>query len=318
MPMRRLLRLRGVGNKTRREIAASVKILRAKLGNPPSEGTPLVGEAQPSDNVAEQATEDISKLSVDLLVQRLTRSNPREGDKVRKMVMSLLGLEESLPDNWPSQAAVARFLGVTRARTGQVFTKAIERWSRDKAVTSLRDDTAGLLKSAGGVMTAVELGEALLAARGSIQESSVRTRLGNAAARAAVEVERTLAEPRFLVRRDDTRTLVALHLALADYGALLGDRADVLAREDPLASPARALQMLREITAPLGFEPLPDSRLLRLAVASSREAASFQPARDISSRHGGVAGAQASTGSTGRCENPHARANPRSRGQPVS
>ena len=34
VPMRKLLRLRGVGNKTRREIAASVRILRERLGTP--------------------------------------------------------------------------------------------------------------------------------------------------------------------------------------------------------------------------------------------------------------------------------------------
>jgi hypothetical protein len=38
VPMRRLLRLRGVGNKTRREIAAAVKLLRDNLGNPPDAG----------------------------------------------------------------------------------------------------------------------------------------------------------------------------------------------------------------------------------------------------------------------------------------
>ncbi|MFO0881530.1 MAG: BREX system serine/threonine kinase PglW [Gemmataceae bacterium] len=266
MPMRRLLRLRGVGNKTRREITAAVKILRERLGNPSAAG-------QQTEEAEEQPSGELAKLSVDLLAQRLTKVSPREGNTVKQTITALLGLEEALPCTWPGQAEVARFLGVTRARVGQVFVKVVDRWGRDKALSPLREDVAGLLSAAGGVMTAGELGEAILAARGSVLEGPQRSRLGQAAARAAVEVERTMAEPRYLVRRDDTRTLVALHPALADHAARLGDRADKLASEDPLATPARALQMLREVPAPVGFEPLADGRLLRLAAAASCGAA---------------------------------------------
>jgi len=265
--MRRLLRLRGVGNKTRREIASAVKILRDRLG------TPRTDAAVAAEEPEEASTGDPARLSVDLLVQRLTRSGPREGDTAKQSVTALLGLEDSLKNCWPSQSDVARFIGVTRARVGAVVGKVIDRWGRDKALTALRGDIAGLLVSAGGVMTAGELGEAILAARGSVAEEPQRSLLGRAVARAAVEVERTMSEPRFLVRRDDTRTLVALHPALADHAARLGDRADELAREDPLASPTRALQALREVPAPAGFEPLADSRLLRLAAAASVGAA---------------------------------------------
>jgi serine/threonine protein kinase len=268
MQMRRLLRLRGVGNKTRREIVSAVKILRERLGNPSSNGEP--GQAEDAE---EQPTGDVTKLSVDLLAQRVTKVNPRDGDTTRQTITALLSLEEALPCTWPGQAEVARFVGVTRARVGQVLSKAVDRWGRDRAITPLRGDIAGLLAAAGGVMTASELGEAILAARGSVLEGPQRSRLGLAAARAAVEVERTMVEPRYLVRRDETRTLIALHPALADYAARLGDRADELAREDPLASPARALQVLREVPAPVGFEPLADGRLLRLAAAASSWAA---------------------------------------------
>lgn len=265
--MRRLLRLRGVGNKTRREIAAAVKILRARLGTPPTDAAGTAEEPE------EALTDAPARLSADLLVQRLTRTSPREGDTAKRSVTALLGLEEALPNPWPSQADVSRFIGVTRARVGAVVGKVIDRWGRDKALTALRGDLAGLLVTAGGVMTAGELGDAILAARGAVAEEPQRSLLGRAIARAAVEVERTMSEPRFLVRRDDTRTLVALHPALADHAARLGDRADELAREDPLASPTRALQVLREVPPPAGFEPLADSRLLRLAAAASVGAA---------------------------------------------
>jgi serine/threonine protein kinase len=266
VPMRRLLRLRGVGNKTRREIAAAVKILRAHLGNPPDAAKTLVPEEQPAG--------DLSRLSVDLLAQRLTRTGPRDGDTARQTVTALLGLEEALPNAWPAQADVARFLNVSRARVGQIVGKVVDRWAnKDKALTRLREDVAGLLAAAGGVMTSAELGEAILTARGSVLGEPQRSRLARAVARAAVEVERTMAEPRYLVRRDDDRALVALHPSLADYAARLGDQADSLAAEDPLAPPARALQVLRAVPSTVGFEPLSDSRLLRLAAAASRGAA---------------------------------------------
>ena len=38
VPMRRLLRLRGVGNKTRREIVTAVRLLRERLGSPAASG----------------------------------------------------------------------------------------------------------------------------------------------------------------------------------------------------------------------------------------------------------------------------------------
>ncbi len=270
--MRRLLRLRGVGNKTRREIAAAVKLLREHLGNPPDAGRAVVAE-EPD----EQPAGDPSRMSVDLLAQRLTRTGPRDGDTARQTITALLGLEEALPGSWPAQADVARFLSVSRARVGQIVSKVVDRWAgKEKGLTRLREDITGLLAAAGGVMTAVELGEAILAARGSVLEEPQRSRLARAVARAAVETERTMSEPRYMVRRDDDRALVALHPSLADYAARLGDRADDLAAEacdNTLAPPARALQVLRAVPSPAGFEPLSDSRLLRLAAAASRGAA---------------------------------------------
>src|SRR5262249_56908981 len=78
-PMRRLLRLRGVGNKTRREIASAVKFLRERLGNPATEPVP-------AEDTDEQTAGDLSRLSVDLLAQRLTRVSPREGNTVKQTI----------------------------------------------------------------------------------------------------------------------------------------------------------------------------------------------------------------------------------------
>src|SRR5262249_37184359 len=148
VPMRRLLRLRGVGNKTRREITAAVKVLREHLGNPPDAGPAVVPE-EPD----EQPAGDPSPMSGDLLAQRLTRPGPREGDTARQTITALRGLEQALPCVWPAQADVARFLSISRARVGQIVSKVVDRWvSKEKGLTRLREDIAGLLTAAGGVM----------------------------------------------------------------------------------------------------------------------------------------------------------------------
>jgi hypothetical protein len=122
-------------------------------------------------------------------------------------------------------------------------------------------------------MAVSELCEAVLTARGSVQDEPYRTQLATAVTRAAVEVERIMAEPRFIVRRDGERVLVATHQDLADYAFRLGYGADRLAAEDPLAPPARVLQTLRAIVLPTGAPELSDTRLVRLAVAASAHAA---------------------------------------------
>ena len=59
-----------------------------------------------------------------------------------------------------------------------------------------------MIGSAGGVMLVPELAEALVVARGSVEDEPRRTALARAVVRAAVEVERSMREPRFHVRRE--------------------------------------------------------------------------------------------------------------------
>ena len=87
VPMRRLLRLRGVGNRTRREIGAAVRILRERLGSPQQNELPDVDESA----VAEEPVE-AGNLSVDQLIGRITRSGSREGDTARGNAPSLAGV----------------------------------------------------------------------------------------------------------------------------------------------------------------------------------------------------------------------------------
>ena len=117
-------------------------------------------------------------------------------------------------------------------------------------MTRLRTDLFGIVESAGGAMTVSELAEALVVTRGCVEEEPLRTRLARSVVRAAVEVERSMGEPRFQVRRDGDRVLVALSQDLAGYAFRLGDLADKLAAEDPLVPPQRVLQRLREVSPP--------------------------------------------------------------------
>jgi serine/threonine protein kinase len=269
VPLRRLQRLRGVGNKTRREISTAVKILRERLGSPKQADSPTgIAEAEsPTDQL------DISSLSVDLLAQRLLRTSARDGEAAQRTLQALLGLEPALDNGWPSQADIARCIDVTRARIGQLVGKFQQRWSKDPAMTKLRAEVADILHAAGGVMSVGELCEAVLTARGSVQDEPYRTNLATAVTRAAVEVERIMAEPRFMVRRDGERVLVATNQEQADYAFRLGHGADRLAAEDPLAPPARVLQTLRAIVLPTEAMELADTRLVRLAAAASAHAA---------------------------------------------
>ena len=277
----KLQKMRGVGNRTRLEISAARSYLRKRLGNVVAT-SPFTDPQSESDasGVGEAVDEGLTdKLGVDQLVSRITKIGKNDGDSSRTTLLSFLGLgtengqlktENSI---WPSQAEIAPIVNVTRGRIGQLVSKFQARWCKDTALTKMRSDLVEILTSAGGVLALRELAEALVVARGSVEEEPRRTQYALAVARACIEAERTLAEPRFLVRRDQGRVFVALTHELAGFAGRLGELADQLAIEDPLVPPARVLQRLREVSQPIGTSLLSDARLLRLAAAASKNAA---------------------------------------------
>ena len=105
-----------------------------------------------------------------------------------------------------------------------------------------------------------------------MQEGTNRIKSATAVARAAVEVERMMVEPRFLVRRNGERIFLALTSELANFAIQLGDQADKFANEEPLVPPARILERCREISLTAGVSSISDSRLIRLAAAASTNA----------------------------------------------
>ncbi len=261
-----LSRLRGVGNLTRRDISAAVKILRKRLGTPDR----LNSLAVDPNSVGK---EDAVNLRIDLLIQRITAAGSKEGDHVRQIQTALLGLDPVMENRWASQADVAKHLDKSPEIVNHWVGKFQSRWAKEAAITKLRTDLVEVLNSAGGVMSVEELAEALLLARGSIQDEPMRTILAIAALRVAVEVESNVTQPRFIVQRERSRVLIAVSQSLADYASQLGEVALQLANEDPLVPPARAIQRLRAVALPIGVDALTDARILRLAAASSQGAA---------------------------------------------
>jgi predicted transcriptional regulator len=191
------------------------------------------------------------------------------------MLRGLTALDEvpgAKTPEWPSQTEVAEWLGITRARVGQLLQKARESWAKSKALNGLRDEIVRILEAAGGVMSAAELTRAVLSARGSSRVEPARSVFARAVTRAAIEAERERVEPRFFVRRAGECVLVARTLELADYAERLGRVADELATTDPLPGPARVREALERVRAPEGAA-LDSARLVRLAAAAAAEAA---------------------------------------------
>ncbi len=295
---RRLVRMRGVGHKTRKRIMAAVKVLRKHLAGIDS-GEPVPRPTE--DALTYEMSIPKERLSVDILAQRVLRvASGNGGETDATGFDGLLGLDERITSVWPSQKEVAAAVGADRAQIAKILSKGLKRWSRDPALTSLRDQIVHFLEQNGGVMSVEELCQAVLSARGSIEEEPRRSRLAQVVARAAVETEGQKENARYAVRRKGTNVLVATDLSLADYAVALGDKADEIARQDPLVPPGRAVELLRGIRPPPEFEPLSDSRLLRLAAAASQTAAvssrqevyprRMDAGRALKLSHGGLVG----------------------------
>ena len=321
-PLIQVNRLRGVGNLTRRELTELARRLADRF--PDAAGAPKVpatrSEAEVPDDAGRVSVDELQRL---LLPAGRTAQSRRDAE----LAAALLGLAAATPGqaaarveergdapegidgdaihrplraaerveergnppagSWPSQSDVARALGVTPTAVSHTVARSRQRWTKLGALTRLRHDVVEMLEAHGNVMTGPELAGAFLARRGSVQEEPLRSRHAGACLRAAVEVERHLAAPRWAVRRIDGPAGVLLARdavddrgeprldgqRLADYAQRLGRAADELSAADPLLSPARAIEALQAVAAPAGGVPPAPNRLLALAAAASQEAA---------------------------------------------
>ena len=278
-PLVHLNRMRGVGNRTRRELTEFARQLAERY--PDAASAPKIIP----DGQGDAVPDDAARVSVDeLRRQLLPAGRSAEAKRDADALATLLGLrDEGAAGAWPSQSAVARALGATPVAVSQALARARRRWSRLPALTRLRHDIVEMLDAHDNVMTMHELADGILTSRGSVQEHPLRSSLAVACVRAAVEVEHHLAAPHWIVRRvaapavallardaveDDGIPRLDGH-RLADYAVHLGRAADNLAAADPLPSPARVIEALQGVDVPASVTKPAPNRLLALATAVS-------------------------------------------------
>ena len=282
-PLIQVNRMRGVGNQTRRELTELARRLAERF--PDAARAPKA----PSTGDDPEVTAEAAHASVDEMQRQLLpagRTAQSRGDT--DLAAALLSLRDDGPAGpWPSQSDIARALDVTPVAVSHAVARSRQRWNRLAALTRLRHDVVEMLEARGHVMTQRELAGAILARRGSVQEEPLRSRYAGACVRAAVEVERHRAAPRWIVRRVDGRAgmLLASDVVddrgdpridgqkLADFALRLGRTADDLSAADPLLSPARVVDALQTVSAPADLTRPARSRLLELAAAVSENTA---------------------------------------------
>jgi len=274
-PLIKIQRMRGVGNKTRRELAELFYDLRRRF---PGVRPDDVEEVRRAAQEQKEAGIDEAGASIDMLAKAILASASRMPAAERTVFDAYLGLSDAKKDEasglaWIGQSDLATKLGVSRARVGQVITKARERWIKTSLFTRLRQTVADVIASKAGVVTHEELIAALLHLRGSALPDPERWRMASAVARVAVEAERELTEPRFLDYRRQGKIFVALRPDCAHFAQTLGKLADQLASEEPLPSSARVIERLQAEPAPVGLPAevasFDAARLVQLAAAAS-------------------------------------------------
>jgi len=268
--------LRGVGNKTRREIMDLVGKLRSKLPQSAIPGRSSVDV--PADDSTGEPT---APLNVDALTALLIPVERSASGKVSRQILTeFLELDDAAngAPQYPTQAQVAERTGKARAQISQVITKARDRWRRSvPQLTPIRTELAEFIAAEGGVAHIAELAQFLLASRRSDAPEPLAARRAAAVVRAALEAEKPSESCRFEERRHGDLYLVArseapFGEAAIAYAEKLADTGVILSATDPLPSPARVLETLRAIPVPI--PGLRDDRLVRVAAAHPQVAVS--------------------------------------------
>ncbi|MFG2042149.1 BREX system serine/threonine kinase PglW [Dactylosporangium sp. NPDC048998] len=264
-----LTRAQGVPDATRKEILAQVRALQGQVTLPapaPADDKPLA--------------HGVEAVSATLLPKATTRNAKERG--ILEVLLGQAPTGDGAFLRWPAQAEAARATGQSQPQISVLLRKQAKVWLDNRALEQVRDEIVTLLDARGGVMSAEELADALMAARGSYTADPKRMPQAIGLARAAVEAELSrggdarLAIQRFrgsdsvLVGREpDDPTATTTASELLAYAVRLGRRAAELAALDPLPTRQRALEELRTIPVPDGAAAIPEARLLQLAAAAS-------------------------------------------------
>lgn len=265
--------MRGVGDQYRREIMGFIAELREKFPDVTAKKTSVTDD--------DQKTPSLERLHSRVVGARNAKKETEW--QIRSGLLNLLADEGTPVDAWPSQSDVAAALHETRAKVGQALAAEQKRWGKDSLLTAFRNELFEHIQRLGGVVTTKELIDLTILLRpvsDTLGSDSVATpaqqRMASAIARAAVETEGSLSEPRFEIRRLSGKTVVACTNDLALYAEKLGEVADRTAKADPLLPRLRVFQELYDVPGPApvpGCQPLSGDRLIKLAAAMSDGAA---------------------------------------------
>lgn len=255
---------------TKAEIRRRAKELRALPPGPDAVAEPAAGQPR---------ARSVDSL-VELLVPKATTKNRTEVTALRVM----LGLEpagEGAPTflHWPAQKDVAPHVGLTQPQLSRMMTTRARRWAGNEDLAEVRDEIVALLDTVGGVMSAVELAQALIASRGTYATEPRRTAQAIGLVHAAVEAElsrggdarvgtRKFSGGVLIASEPDDPTATHTSEDLLRYAVQLGRVAQKLAEADSLPTPARAIERLRQVRRPPAMPELSDSRLVQLAAAA--------------------------------------------------
>jgi serine/threonine protein kinase len=269
-----LTRARGVPDATRKEILAQQRALRALLSQE---------LAAPAD--ATLLAEGVEAVRDTLL------DGIRPGKELAaiEVAFGFAATADGVFLSWPSQKVAAEATGQSQPQLSIWLRKHAQRWLANPALAQVRDELVAVLDTRGGVMSAQELAEALIASRGSFTNEPARLPQAIGLVRAAIEVELARGgDSRVAIRRlrsadtvlvglepDDLAAVTGAADAL-DHAAALGQRATILSTMDPLASRQAAIDELRRVRSAAKVV-LDDHRLLQLAMAASGGEAALSP-----------------------------------------
>jgi serine/threonine protein kinase len=268
-PIGRLRKMRGVGRTTSQEAVLLYQQLHDHF--------PDIESRERVDEAAKDAPIEPEYASVDRLANQLIAAAGRKESSERDILERFLGWVGAKGDpealRWPSQTELAEEVEVTRARVGQVITKARERWLKSPQLTKLRESIHAAIKSEGGVATHAELIRMMLLLRGSTLPEPDSLRMASIATRAALEAERQLQTPRFVEFRRKGVHFISVDPAYVDFARQLGEAGEELALRDPLPTASRVIETLGAIVFPQtdveGVRPPDQSRRAHLAAAVS-------------------------------------------------
>lgn len=284
LPSNELARLRGVGNRMRRELIALTGRLRRNLADEIAQTGLSRAARTPTSTVSDEPAPDVQ--SLDALVAQLVpeRAPDRAGLALQRMLLSLPETPGAPPASagaWPATRELAEHAGRSLGEVRLARDAGVRRWAKLPAITRLRNMIADELTTFAGVATADELASRVLALRGSVApDEPLRQSHARAATRAAIEVELDRGEDaRWTQRRSGPLVLLASTLretdaqALLDRAVAIGAKADEIVDEERLLAPSEVIARLQEVDARFPLDPIPPSRLLTLAAAASTRAA---------------------------------------------